>query len=147
MADKDDFRESFLRANANLDFISYQFADVIRNLMRAAAANDPSSAVYKAAEKMDFVADLLSRTEEKFGFYRVFDKAIAELRDSDERESGVETAIVAAAKDGMKFLVERSCDDNAAHGRASRRRQEFLSALRWIEDERESNRRAWRERK
>ncbi|RWL85672.1 MAG: hypothetical protein EOR67_21625 [Mesorhizobium sp.] len=147
MTDKDDFRESFLRANANLDFISYQFADVVRNLMRAAASSDPSSAVYKAAEKMNFVADLLSRTEEKFGFYHVFEKAITELTDSTEQERGVETAIVAAAKDGMKFLVERSCDDNAARGRTSRRRQEFLSSIRWIEEERESNRRAWKDRK
>lgn len=85
MTDKDDFRESFLRANANLDFISYQFADVIRNLMRATAAGDPSSVIYKAAEKMNFVADLLSRTEEKFGFYHVFEKAIADLMKTSER--------------------------------------------------------------
>lgn len=147
MAGADDFRESFLRANANLDFISYQFADVIRNLMRATAAGDPSSTIYKAAEKMNFVADLLSRTDEKFGFYHVFEKAVSDLRNDDDRESNVETAIVAAAKDGVKFLVERSCDDNAARGRASRRRQEFLSAIRWIEEERESNRRGWKDRK
>jgi hypothetical protein len=145
MTDKDDFRESIHRAKANLDIISYQFADVIRNIMRATAAGDPSSAIYKAAEKMNFVADLLSRTEEKFGFYHVFEKAIADLINEDERENNVETAIVAAAKDGVKFLVERSCDDNAARGRASRRRQEFLSSIRWIEEERENNRRASRD--
>ncbi len=147
MAENDYFRESFLQANANLDFISLQFADVVRNLMRATAAGDPTSAIYKAAEKMNFVADLLSRTEEKFGFFHVFEKAIADLRNDDEGEGNIETAIVSAAKDGIKFLVERSCDDNAARGRASRRRQEFLSAIRWIEVERESNRRAWKDRK
>lgn len=140
MPKDDNFREAFLTANANLEFISSQFADVIRDLMRAAAATEPSAAVYRAAEKMNFVAELLSRAEEKFGFQDIFEKAVLEINFEGEKESSVERAVVAAAEDGVRFLVERSCVDNAARGRTSKRRQDFLQSMKWIEAEREAMR-------
>ena len=139
----ESFHDSFVRLNANLEFISGQFADVVRNLMRASVASDPSAAIYRAAEGMNSVAELLSKTEEKFGFHALFSKAIEHLHDEDEPERGVERAIVHAAQSRVKYLVERSCDDNAARGRTSRREQEFLSAIRWIEQAQEENRRKW----
>lgn len=134
----ENFREAFLAANANLEFISSQFADVIRDLMRAAVANDPGAAVYRAAEKMNFVAELLSHTEEKFGFGDVFANAISEINFENEKDGSVERAIVSAAEDGVRFLVERSCEDNAAKGRTSKRRQDFLQSMKWIDAEREA---------
>lgn len=141
MPKDDNLREAFLLANANLEFISSQFADVIRDLMRAAVANEPSAAVYRAAEKMNFVAELLSRTEDKFGFQDIFENAVSEINFEGEKESSVERAIISAAEDGVRFLVERSCADNAAKGRTSKRRQDFLQSMKWIEAERESIRR------
>jgi hypothetical protein len=42
---------------------------------------------------------------------------------------------------GIQFIVERSCRDNAAKGRASRRESDFLNSLRHIdEDRKEMNR-------
>jgi hypothetical protein len=135
----DDFHEAFLKANANLDFIASQFADVLRNLMRALAAHDPSAATYRAAEQMNFVVQLLSRTDEKFGFFALFGRTVEFMNDKRETPD-VEGAIIEAAKSGVRFLVERSCDDNAATARSSRRRDEFLNAVRYIDEAREDAR-------
>lgn len=137
---KPDFNEAFLRANANLDFIGTQFAGVLRNLMRAVSSTDPTDGAYSAAKQMDFVVDLLSRCEEKFGFYHLFLKALEEFRDDTEWGT-VEHSTVHAAQRGIKYLVERSCSDNAARGRTSKRRDEFLSAIKTIEEVREYRRR------
>jgi hypothetical protein len=134
-----DFREAFLKANANLDFIGAQFADVLRDLMRAVSSNDPTDGAYRAAKKMDFVIDLLSRCDDKFSFYHLFLSALEEF-EVDSDEMGVESATVDAAQRGVKFLVERSCTDNAAKGRTSRRRADFLSAIKSIDEIREYNR-------
>ena len=131
--DGDNFPDQFTRANANLDFIAAQFADVLRNLMRAASSDDPSDGAFRASQQMDFVVELLSKTTEKFGFYHLFMKSIEEFKDDTEWAS-VEHTEIAAARRGMKYLVERSCSDSAARGRASRRRTEFLSAIKHIDE-------------
>lgn len=137
MADETEgLHDRFVKANANLEYISYQFADVLRNLIRASVAGDPRSALYNAAEKMNFVAELLSKTEEKFGFHTLFTNALQHVRKENDRESPIKDAIIRAAKSGVQFLVERSCDDNAARGRASRRQDEFLNAIHWLQQER-----------
>jgi len=139
MPDNENFSEAFTKANANFDFIAAQFADVLRHLMRAVSSDDPTSGAYHAAQSMNFVADLLSKTEEKFGFYHLFLKALEEFRDDSEWGSS-EHDIVHAANRGIKYIVERSCSDNAARGRASRRQDEFLTAVKMIEEMREYRR-------
>jgi len=59
----DDFRDRFLEANANAKHIAFRFAEVLRNLMRAVAANDPSRALYVAAQDMKLVVELIERCE------------------------------------------------------------------------------------
>jgi hypothetical protein len=143
--DFSDFHERFVAANANLDFIAHEFADVLRNLMRAMAATDPAAATYKAAQHMDFVAELLSKTEEKFGFSALFARTI-EILDVDEALSEVDEAIVSAAKSGIKVIVERSCSDGAAQGRASQRRRDFLRDIEGIEEARTAAKARWNRR-
>jgi hypothetical protein len=138
----DDYHEAFLKANANLDFIADQFADVLRNLMRALVAHDPSAATYRAAEQMNFVAELLSRIDERFGFHALFARAL-EFMNNGREASDVEGAIIDAAKSGVRLLVERSCDDNAARARSSRRQSDFLDDVRRIQEVREEARRKW----
>jgi len=61
--------------------------------------------------------------------------------NNDEEVSDVERATIEAAKSGVKFLVERSCDDNAARGRSSRRLREFLDDVRYLDEARQEARR------
>lgn len=125
---EEDLHERFLKANANSDFIAGHFADVVRNLIRAVAANDPSRPLYLAAEEMRFVIELLQRCEKPVTWYSLFIDAIASIQahlpdDPDDRK------YIRAAQDGMKYLVESSATDNAARGRASRRLSEFMSMI------------------
>ncbi len=133
MESDSDFHEAFLKSNANLEFISLQFADVIRDLMRAAVASDGgAAAVSRAARQMKFVVDLLSQTEEKFGFHHIFQRAISDI-NIDAFNHPERDALI-AAQDAVKYLVESSCHDAAARGRASRRLAEFYRAIPMIED-------------
>jgi hypothetical protein len=140
------FRERFLDANANLDFISHKFADVLRDLMRASVARDPTPAADRAAERMNFVADLLSRTKEKFSFHDLFSRSLELMRNVDER-ADLDAAMVDAAERGLKLLVERSCDDDAARGRISQREHDFLSAIDRLEEARHGTRDSPRKRR
>jgi hypothetical protein len=127
---KDSFSEAFLCANANPQFIASEFAEVIRNLVRAFAASDASRPIYYAAEKMDFVAELLQRCKDHVSWYSLFTDAIAEIHQCmpDERMG---RGYVSAAQDGTKYLVEASATDNAAAARSSRRLHEFLRTAEW----------------
>jgi hypothetical protein len=140
-----EFREAFLKANANLDYIAAQFADVIRDLMRAVGSDQPSAEAYRAAEKMNTVAELLSYSEEGFSFYEMFQRALREFDKPDDMRMDVDEAVLDAARCGIKYVVEDSCNDNAARGRTSRRRQEFLSAVKYIDEVREYYRRKHRD--
>jgi len=128
--DPKTYREAFLQANANEPFIASELADVLRYLMRAVSSDDPSGGLYSASEKMNFVGDLIARSSEPISWYSLFREAVNEIQDCipddpDDRK------YIAAAKRGMKYLVESSATDNAARGRASKRLDEFLSAIRW----------------
>lgn len=124
----EDLNERLLKANANPAYIADRFADVLRNLVRAVAANDPSRPVHLAAEDMRFVSDLLQRCDHPLSWYSLFADAVrrvqATLPDGED-----ERRYVQAAKDGMKYVAEASATDNAARGRASRRLREFLDAI------------------
>jgi hypothetical protein len=136
----DDFHERFLKANANLDFIAGQFADVIRHLLRAVGSERPSEEAYRAAEKMNFVAELLLRTDEGLGFHHLFREALREFETMDRGHGDVDAAMLHAARRCLKYLAERSSVDNAARGRASRRGDEFLAAIEDIDDARQAMR-------
>lgn len=129
MEKSDALREAFLTANANREFIAEQLADVIRNLVRAFAANDPSRPIYYAAEKMDLVMDLVRRCEDPLSWHGLFTSAIADIHNAIPPENH-ERGYVATAQSAMKYLVEISSTDNAARGRASRRLHEFLDEAR-----------------
>ncbi len=140
MADDDDLGEQFLQANSNVDYMASHLADCLRNCMRAVAATEPSSATYKAVQDFDMLLKLLVRSK-GIRFGELFDKAIAELRPERAEPTGegsayryYEHTILTAAETGLQLLVESSCADNAAKGRTSSRRSDFLSAIKSIDE-------------
>jgi hypothetical protein len=141
----EDFKEAFLKANANKVFICAQFVDVLRDLIRAVAVrDDPSVPVYRAVEQWKFIIDLVQRCEEPVLAKDLFSTAVEALRVSDQdQQDDVEEAVLSAARRGMSFYMEASCTDNAARGRTSRRERDFLSAVESIDSAREHRRRRW----
>jgi len=127
MDEKEAFSEAFLSANATPEFIAYEFAEVIRNLVRAFAADDPSRPIYNASEKMDLVNELLLRCKEHVSWYSLFADAIANIH-SHIPNGPIKDGCDSAARAGTKYLVEASADDDAAAGRSSQRRRQFLRA-------------------
>lgn len=135
--DQDSFREAFLCANANREFIVGEFADVVRSLVRAFASTESSRAISDAATRMEFVAELLKRCDDHITWYNMFSGAISEIHGCmpDDRIGG---GYVHAGRAGTKYLIESSATDGAARGRASRRLQEFQTAARWALERRGS---------
>ncbi len=111
---------------------------MIRHCMRSIASSDGGR--YQTHEALqDFMAlqKLISYSDGVKG-YELFDKALAELRPTTEDD--LDRAILSAAKTGVQLIVERSCPDTAARGRASKREDKFLLALERIEAARERSR-------
>ncbi|MGF1629170.1 MAG: hypothetical protein ACFCUT_06835 [Kiloniellaceae bacterium] len=128
------FREDFLQANANKEFIGAQFTEVVRHLMRAiGATSTPDYAISRAAEQMQFVLELLQRTEEHITFRDLFAQAAANLGDIPPRGDRLDD-MVDAAQIGISLIAELTCADNTALARASKRENEFFSALKGIAD-------------
>lgn len=133
--DRDD--EAFLRANADIDYMSGRLADLIRNCMRSIAAADSGRRTYQALEDFQALLTLIRYSDGVSG-HQLFTQAIDELRP--EPRDTLDRAILDAAKCGIQFLIEMSCSDNAAGGRASTRRMKFLDSLKRIEEVRDTYR-------
>ena len=129
-SDASEFREAFLKANANEDFIVGQLADLIRHLLRAVSSDNSSSAAHSAAETMKFVGELAARCPEPLSWYRLLSAAVDEIKNNIPDDPHDRKFLDAATR-GIKYFVESSATDNAARGRASRRHREFLDAIRW----------------
>lgn len=141
--DKNDAEERFLKANANADFMANRLAECLRNCMRAVAGGDSSSGVYRAAQDFDILLKLLVHSE-GVRLSELFGKAIEEIKPSPLQISGewlaskdYDHAIISAAQSGLQLLVESSCADNAARGRASQRERSFLQSIKDIEEARQ----------
>jgi hypothetical protein len=106
----EEFQERVLRANANPDIIASRFADVIRNVMRAAAATDPWRPLHSAGEEMKLVIELLARCEPPISWTSLFTKAIESI-DALLPEDTLHKEYIRAAKDGIKYLVESSATE------------------------------------
>lgn len=124
--DDDDFHEAFLKANANEPYIADQFSEFIRNILRATASSGHSSQQYYAMERLSHCFELLRHADELN--LRILVNEIVESLEVPDDQDDVEGAVVYAAKMGMRVLIEKSCVDNAARARASRRESEFLQA-------------------
>jgi len=142
---EDDLGERFIELNANADFMAARLADFLRNCMRAAAASDPSGPVARASEDFRFLLRLLAKSQSASA-YELISKAVEDLA-VEERGDSLDGAVIYAAQMGMRFLVETSCADNAARGRASRRQTEFLDAIKRIEEAREELRQQYAKRR
>jgi len=141
----DDFRERFLKGNANSRYMGHHLAELVRSLVRAMATNsDTSSQLFRASEILTTLIQLMSRADDlRPG--EIVQEAAQDLAIEEPRDR-VNEAILDAARMGTRYLVESSCADNAARGRSSKRREEFLTAIQWIEEAREERRRSskWR---
>lgn len=130
---RSEFNDAFVKANANREFIAHEMADVLRDLMRAISSEDDTG--YKAAERMNFVGELLQHCDEKLGWWHIFSDAIEIIR-ANEPQNSFEADYLHIAKRGIKYFVESSATDNAARGRAAARRRDLEQAIKWQEESR-----------
>jgi hypothetical protein len=120
-----EYGELFLQANANAEYISAKFADVLRDMMRAFAADDPAVAAGRAATNLSMMFQLIQRSPEPVSAYLLCMSAAEDLQENWPDHTQQEDPWAIAARSGLKMLVEQSCFDNAARGRASKRRDAF----------------------
>lgn len=136
--------DSFLKANANADYIASKLADMIRNAMRAMVSNDHyASQVYEGSQNLKYLLELISYAETKeLHAYDVFEKAVKNLQpESSQNEDYVDRCMSSAAESVMRLMIERSCYDNAAKARISKREMDFLNDIKHLEEAREERKR------
>jgi len=154
--ESDSWEVRLLKANATEDYMAEVLADCIRNCMRGVASGDSSSAVFRASQDFAKLIKLIKYTETRVSVMQLFADAIDEIRPNCMEDIGnkdtfferyVDISIFSAASSGIQYIVERSCADNAAKGRASRRKSEFLGSLRHIKEAQEERSREWKQRR
>lgn len=116
--DPEDFHRRFLEANANPEYMARTLADFVRRMMRAALNRDGSQQ-YEAAQDLKHFLDLVPYSKD-VRLHGLIEKASERLAVDVEWGSH-EFERVNLARDATRYLLEMSCDDNAARGRASKR--------------------------
>ena len=108
-------------------------ADVIRRIVRASFQNRGDEAYY-ATESLGHLIDLMAAAN-GVSMREIVQEAITDLHvEPDQSEIDQERLNIASA--ATQFMIERSCDDNAARARAERRWDNFENELRWREEAR-----------
>ncbi|WP_449042196.1 hypothetical protein [Paracoccus sp. (in: a-proteobacteria)] len=138
----EDYEKAFLRANAKAPFIGRTLADIVRRVMRASINNDGSQR-YEAAEAIKLFLDLVSASED-IRLYDVIDQAVADLAVEREWDS-YEADNLRIAEAATRYLLEMSCKDGFARGRASKRWNDVERGFRVREEMRAWRRRKWEE--
>lgn len=115
------------------EIIEQHFGDALRSLMRAVAADDPYGPLYKAAMYMERLLRDSNQFQVSVDYGKIFRNVVLEIRNNVEHARMNDYEAVNVAEKGLMFLVETSCSDSAAAGRASRRLDTFKSwAGSWI---------------
>jgi len=138
----EDYEKAFLRANAKAPFIGRTLADIVRRLMRA-SINNVGSQRHEAADAIKLFLDLVSASED-IRLYDVIDQAIADLAVEREWDS-YEADNLRIAEAATRYLLEMSCKDGFARGRASKRWNDVEAGFRVREEMRAWRRRQWEE--
>jgi len=129
----DDFREAVLRAKANHDGMTREFAGLLRELLRAVSAvNDPSNAIYNARVKLEEFVEIAKRVEGHIPYGEVISAAVREVADTFDEDSH-EAVVRRAALAGMSYYAELTAVDNAAAARSATKQRAFLDAIDRIE--------------
>jgi hypothetical protein len=133
--DEKDNRED--RENFYRDYIDQLFSDVLRSLMRALGADDPYNSIYQASNHMERLLKEAERFKVPLDYYGLFRRSIEEIRKNLADSGKFDRGAVNVAEKGLMYLVEASCGDSAAAGRASQRRDKFESwAKSWVRGDR-----------
>ncbi|MGV1013731.1 MAG: hypothetical protein ACOYB4_02030 [Methyloceanibacter sp.] len=125
---EDDFQKRFLEANANVDFIGYQFARLIRYVVRASVSQDPyETNKHNAAQTMKFMFELIAASKDRLHTSELVDAAVSDLKVDDEDDE--RDGLLRVATEGVKYMLELSSTDNAARGRQSKQRSNLEGAI------------------
>lgn len=102
-------------------YFAEDFACILRNLLRALAASDASGSLATASRDMrQFEKNLNDpRTPADLNWYKIFDGAVSELKDSIDSDS-YHGEFVELARACVKYLAELSTSDNLSGARISK---------------------------
>lgn len=138
---EEDFHEQWLQANANAGYMSHVLADLVRRIMRASMNRDGGQQ-YEAMEALKLFLGLVGRSKD-VTIHDLIEGAVQGL--AVEAADGSDGDRLDVAQNATRYLLELSCDDNAARGRASRRWNAVESSFRNLNEMREYRARKWRE--
>ena len=125
----ENYSDAFIKANANKGFITANYTEHLRSLLRAISTlNESPGNVYAAVEQMSFVMKLIEQCDEKITYYDLFDHAVNEFRNAEDDYSNM----LGAAQRGMSYFIEASCKDSAAKGRTSKKESSFFTSIKHI---------------
>jgi len=112
-------------------YLGYDLADVIRSILRASISYEEISNQQFAAE--DKVQSFLQKIVkmEKVYLKPLIQAAINDLtvKENSWENRELEDFYISVAKKGMKYLIEKSCGDRAAVGRAAKGYDNFERAI------------------
>lgn len=125
-----DIRETWLEANANQEFISQEFAELIRLVLRGIESPNATSVASGILYKLKDVGQLVLRCG-KFDEHQAIVDAIRSF-SQDHNLDRMDAAYSEVSVAGLRYLAERTAGDRCARARASQRKSELSDAIEYL---------------
>lgn len=117
--------------------IIYYFAEIIRGLLRAIAANDASGAIADTARLMRNLDEVLKQAPEKLTWYKIIEGAVDEFKTPPATEDSL-YKYIDLARTSTKYLAELSTADGFSTARISKAIQRIEAEIKYLRERSES---------
>jgi len=125
-----DIREAWLEANANREFTSQEFAELVRLVLRGIESRNAGSVASDLLYKLKDVGQLVLRCG-KFDEHQAIDDAIRSF-SQDHNLDRIDAAYSEVSIAALRYLAERTAGDRCARARASHRKSELSDAIEYL---------------
>jgi hypothetical protein len=130
-------------APSRIPFIKQLSAEILRNLMKAAATQSPDDGIARSLPAVKRLVEELQTTDEEFRYWDVLLAAVNTLRPQYRADGNeIDYALDSVARAGFLYFTELTATDNARNGRMASRRADLLRAIHYVEELESERRRA-----
>ncbi len=123
----------------HLEVFGCQYAEVIRNFLRALAADNPTNSICTAAELISSAQTYLDRLPPDVGWHQILERAIEQLR-TPVSANRLDREYLVLARAGLKFMAELTTSDGFSAARTSKARQDMDHGVRYLQAARDLRR-------
>ena len=117
------------------EILNARFAEILRDLMRAVAANDPVVSISSAARMMSQFDAINREKSERVDWHKIFDGAVQLLQPQRPYDE-IDHEFLRLSKTTLKYLAELTATDEFSAARISKSRSAVEDEMKFVQQRR-----------